>query len=259
MSAVENVEAGAADDVDANDEQSKAAGGERVEGMVRPDAVLFNGGFFHPPLTRERVVAAIAGWFPRQGKRWRPKVLNSEAPETAVAVGAAYYAQARRLGGLRVSGGSARGYYIGVQHSEARGAGEGGGRVTAVCVLPRGTEEGTRLELAEREFTVLANRPVSFTLYSTTTRHDAQGAVVQLEEEEAHRHAPLITVLRYGKRSRHVELDVRLTAHFTEVGTLELWCEAPKTGHRWRLQFQLRGAVAAEDEEAQRGRSASGG
>ena len=216
--------------------------------MARPDAVLFNGGFFHPPLARERVVAAVAGWFPEQGKRWRPKVLNNETPETAVAVGAAYYARVRHGGGgVRISGGSARGYYIGVQQS---GQGDGAGRLTAVCVLPRGTEEGTRLELGEREFTALTNRPVSFTLYSTTTRQDEQGAVVRLGEDEMHRHAPLITVLRYGKRSRHIELDVRLTAHFTEVGTLELWCEAPKTGHRWRLQFQLRGAEALEEGAA---------
>ena len=228
-------------------EQLDAPAENRTGGMIKPDAVLFNGGFFHPPLTRERIVSAIAGWFPSQGKRWQPKVLNNEEPETAVAVGAAYYAQARRGGGLRISGGSARGYYIGVQQ-----AGHGGGTgVTAVCVLPRGTEEGTRLELAEREFTVLTNRPVSFTLYSTTTRHDAQGEVVTFDEHEMHRHAPLITVLRYGKRSRHIELDVRLMAHFTEVGTLELWCEAPKTGHRWRLQFQLRGTDAQADGETQ--------
>ncbi|HEX8117052.1 MAG TPA: hypothetical protein VF521_07260, partial [Pyrinomonadaceae bacterium] len=70
----------------------------------------------------------------------------------------------------------------------------------------------------------------------------------RFSEGELHRHAPLVTVLRYGKRSRHIELDVRLTAHSTEVGTLELWCEAPKTGHRWRLQFQLRGAETLEEE-----------
>ena len=228
-------------------------------GMVRPDAVLFNGGFFLAPLTVERVVAAIAGWFPQQGKKWRPKVLTNESPDSAVAVGAASYAHVRHGNGLRISGGSARGYFIGVQHVDAqhpaRGGDDGRGeagkpRVTAVCVLPRGTEEGTKLELAEREFTVLTNRPVSFTLYSTTTRHDSQGAVVTFDEEDIHRHAPLITVLRYGKRSRQTELDVRLTTHFTEVGTLELWCESPKTGHRWRLQFQLRGVEAqAEDED----------
>ncbi|HWT03032.1 MAG TPA: Hsp70 family protein [Pyrinomonadaceae bacterium] len=218
--------------------------------MARPDAILFNGGFFHPPLARERVVAAVAGWFSQTGKRWRPKVLNNETPETAVAVGAAYYARVRRGGGIRISGGSGRGYYIGVQPS-GRGGPDDPPPMTGVCVLPRGTEEGTRLELDEREFEALTNRPVSFTLYSTTTRHDGLGAVVPLTEDEMHRHAPLVTVLRYGKRSRHLELDVRLTTHFTEVGTLELWCEAPKTGHRWRLQFQLRGADTPDEGDAE--------
>ncbi len=213
---------------------------------ARPDAILFNGGFFHPALARERLVDAVAGWFPHEGKRWRPKVLHNERPETAVAVGAAYYARVRRMGGVRVSGGSARGYYIGVQQG-GQGAAATRKRLTAVCVLPRGTEEGTRVELSGREFKALTNRPVSFTLYSTTTRQDGRGEVVRFEEGELHRHAPLVTVLRYGKRSRHIELEVSLTAHFTEVGTLELWCEAPKTGHRWRLQFQLRGAEAFEE------------
>jgi molecular chaperone DnaK (HSP70) len=225
--------------MDGGDEDSNNMEGRGT--MARPDAVLFNGGFFHPALARERLVAAVAGWFPQEARRWRPKVLHNETPETAVAEGAAYYARVRRIGGIRVSGGSARGYYIGVQ----QGAGQD--RPTAVCVLPRGTEEGTRLELSGREFTALTNRPVSFTLYSTTTRQDALGEVVRFEEGEMHRHAPLVTVLRYGKRSRHIELDVSLTAHFTEVGTLELWCEAPKTGHRWRLQFQLRGATPEEE------------
>ena len=229
--------------------EAEATGVEAQTAMARPDAILFNGGFFHPALARERLVETIAGWFPQVGKRWRPKVLRNDSPETAVAVGAAYYARVRRMGGVRVSGGSARGYYIGVQQSE-HGAGKE--QLTAVCVLPRGTEEGTRLELV-REFAALTNRPVSFTLYSTTTRQDAQGEVVRFAEGELHRHAPLVTVLRYGKRSRHIELDVRLTAHFTEVGTLELWCEAPKTGHRWRLQFQLRGAEALDEEAAEGG------
>jgi molecular chaperone DnaK (HSP70) len=228
-------------------------GADDAEGsdtMARPDAILFNGGFFHPEPARERLVAAVAGWFPQQGKRWRPKVLHNETPEAAVAVGAAYYARVRRMGGVRVSGGSARGYYIGVQQA-GHGSGANQERLTAVCVLPRATEEGTRLELCGREFAALTNRPVTFTLYSTTTRQDEQGEVVSFGEGELHRHAPLVTVLRYGKRSRHIELDVRLTTHFTEVGTLELWCEAPKTGHRWRLQFQLRGADAPDEESAE--------
>ena len=39
-------------------------------------------------------------------------------------------------------------------------------------------------------------------------------------------------------------LTIRLRASFTEVGTLELWCESRETSHRWRLQFELRGEEA---------------
>jgi hypothetical protein len=205
--------------------------------MARPDAVLFNGGFFAPEIARRRVVETLMRWFREKGNRYRPRVLNNESPEAAVAIGAAYYGDVRRTGGLRVSGGSARAYYVGVQTSAEVEA----GRVRAVCVMPRGTQEGVSLELEGREFAVLANQPVSFTLYSSTTRQDAHGDVVTLEEGEIHRHAPLITVLRYGKKSRQAELSVRLVVKFTEVGTLELWCESLKTDHRWRLQFQLRG------------------
>jgi molecular chaperone DnaK (HSP70) len=212
--------------------------------MVRPDAVLFNGGFFAPAVTRERITETLSRWFHERGKRYKPKVLSNEAPEAAVAIGAAYYAQVRRAGGLRISGGSPRAYYIAVQASAQTES----NRLQAVCIMPRGTEEGTSLELADREFTVLTNRPVSFTLYSSTTRHDQHGDVVTLDETEAHRHAPLITVLRYGKKSRQAELTVRLRVNFTEVGTLELWCESLKTEHRWRLGFQLRGAEAPDEE-----------
>jgi molecular chaperone DnaK (HSP70) len=214
--------------------------------MVRPDAVLCNGGFFATPLTRERIIEAIAHWFAGNGRAWRPKELSNKAPEHAVAVGAAYYGLVRRGGGLRVSAGAARAYYIAVQ-PDGQSPGQ---HVQAVCVMPRGTEEGTTLALPDREFRVLTNRPVSFTLYSSTTGRDAHGDVVILEQDRVHRHAPLVTVLRYGKKSRQIELPVRLTVSFTEVGTLELWCESLPTEHRWRLQFQLRGAgLEAELEE----------
>jgi DNA-K related protein/Hsp70 protein len=215
--------------------------------MIRPDAVLFNGGFFAPPITRDRIIDTVAGWFADEGEGWRPKVLSNEAPESAVAVGAAYYGHVRKSGGLRISGGSARAYYIGVQS----GVPVADGRVQAVCVLPRGTEEGTTLNLESREFMALANRPVTFTLYSSTTGHDAHGDVVALNEEEVHRHAPLITTLRFGKKSKQVELAVRLIVYFTEVGTLELWCESLKSEHRWRLLFQLRGFEPAPDMESE--------
>jgi molecular chaperone DnaK (HSP70) len=206
--------------------------------MAQPDAVLFNGGFCVPAVTRERIIAAISIWFGGSRTGWRPKLLNSEAVESAVARGAAYYGRVRRGTGLRVKAGSARTYYIGWRSDDG---------LQGICVLPAGVEEGATLPLLDREFSVLANRPVSFTLYSSRTRHDAHGEVATLDEANVDRHAPLVTLLRYGKKMRDVYLIVRIRASFTEVGTLELWCESRDTPHRWRLQFELR----AEEAQAQ--------
>ncbi len=151
---------------------------------------------------------------------------------SAVALGAAYYGRVRRGTGLRVKAGSARSYYIAMRS-------EDGGQ--AVCVLPAGADEGTTLSLSGREFAALANRPVSFNLYSSTVRHDAHGDLADLDPVQMHRHAPLVTLLRYGKKLQELELAVRLAVSFTEVGTLELWCESLNSPHRWRLQFELRG------------------
>ena len=57
-----------------------------------------------------------------------------------------------------------------------------------------------------------------------------------------------MTVFRYGRKSRHVELPVRLSVRFTELGTLELCCISTSSEHRWRLQFQVRGAVQPGEE-----------
>lgn len=224
-------------------------GSSAEQPMVRPDAVLFNGGFCVPEVTRTRILEAISIWFGGAQSGWRPKLLNNEAAESAVARGAAYYGRVRRGTGSRVKVGSARTYYIGLSLDDGRSA-DG---VRGICVLPAGVEEGTTLPLLNREFSVLANRPVSFTLYSSRTRHEAHGEVAVLDEANLHRHAPLVSLLRYGKKMRELYLTVHLRASFTEVGTLELWCESRDTAHRWRLQFELRG----EESQAQQVDTAS--
>jgi hypothetical protein len=217
-------------------------------GRREVDAVLFNGGFFTPPLARARVLDVLESWFGA-----RPVELEPERPETAVAVGAAFYGRLRHdpeaAKRLLIRAGSARAYYVGVQAPPAGSAGP-----VAVSVMPRGTQEGTSIPV-DREFSVVTNEPLAFTLYSSTQRSDPAGTVVSFTDDEVHRHAPLVTAFRFGKRSRRVPLGVRLSATFTETGTLELWCDSTSTDHRWRLSFNLRGAEAdpledaADDEE----------
>ncbi len=209
-------------------------------GMVQPDAVLFNGGFCAPAVTRERIIEALSAWFGGAHTGWRPKVLDNDSVESSVARGAAYYGQVRRGIGLRIGAGSARTYYIGLRSDDV---------LEGICVLPAGINEGTTLPLLDREFSVLANRSVSFKLFSSRTRHDALGEVVVLNEADVDHHPPLVTMLRYGRRLRERHLNVRLRASFTEVGTLELWFESRDTPHRWRLQFELRGEAELAQQQ----------
>jgi hypothetical protein len=227
-------------------ERRPLAAGESSRASVRPNAILFNGGFFAPPVARERIAQAITAW---NGSP--PRVLPVERPDAAVALGAAYYGHLRALpDAMRhalIRAGSPRSYYLGVQ-SPASGEAE----APAIAVLPRGVQEGTEVDLASRVFTVLTNRAVSFPLYSSLVRTDSAGDAVTLDGERdgLHRHAPLVSVLRYGKRSRQAEIPVHLTARFTELGTLELWLQSAATEHRWRLHFQLRGSSERDDATA---------
>jgi molecular chaperone DnaK (HSP70) len=216
--------------------------GRQVGTAVRPSAVLFNGGFFTPSIARDRVLDALGAWF-----GGRPAVLENGRPEAAVAIGAAFYARLRQhpeaARRLLIRAGSARTYYVGVASKES-------GTRTAVCVMPGGTQEGTRLEL-DRDFTVITNQPAAFTLYSSTDRSDPLGTIAAFPDaDEVQKHAPLTTALRFGKRSRREPLSVRLTTVFTETGTLELWCESRSTEHRWRLAFNLRAFEADPLAEA---------
>ncbi|MEK7405633.1 MAG: Hsp70 family protein [Acidobacteriota bacterium] len=198
--------------------------GAAAQARIRVDAILFNGGFFIPDVCRERVAAVVERWYGR-----RPLVLENRDLDLAVAVGAAYYSYARTTGsGVLVRGGLPRAYYIGA-----------GAR--CVCLVPRGTEEGTTLELDLENLQLVANRPVSFKLYSSLTRtEDALGKVVELSpEEDFHEHAPLHAVIRFGQRGERL-IPVKLGARLTEIGTLEIWCESKISDHRWRLQFELR-------------------
>jgi hypothetical protein len=212
--------------------------------LVRPEAILFNGGALTPLAIRERLVEILASWFPvAEGIPWRPTVLTNASLDLAVAYGAAYYGLVRRGQGVRIGGGSARAYYIGLGTQERVSPDS---MVSALCLVRHGMEEGEEVHLTGPEFEVLANQPVSFPLYASSTRvTDQPGAIVTLPAEQLSALPAIRTVLRFGKKVGMVKIPVQVSAKFTEVGTLELWCEARQTNHRWRLQFQLRGEGTA--------------
>lgn len=214
------------------------------------DAVLFNGGAMTPASLRARVVDQIARWQPDAGA---PRELANQLPELAVATGAAYYGLVRRGLGARIRGGTARTFYVGV--------GQVDGDETAVCLAPKGLDDGASIEL-DRDFSLVTNRPVSFKLFSSSSREDAPGDLVAVgdgladmsgDDNDLLELPPIVTVLRArGKSQVGVHLQVRIT----ELGALEIWCRATEEmtegeSGEWRLSFDMRsGGAASSDDEA---------
>src|SRR5215468_1069088 len=158
-----------------------------------PDAILFNGGFFIPEVLRERVADVVGKWVGN-----RPEIFENVDLDLAVARGAAYYSYVRATGsGVLVRGGLPRTYFIGI-------GGPHDGQISAVCLVPRGAEEGAAVEIDNEALQLVANRPVSFRLYSSLTRsEDKLGNVVEFvsDSPDLHAHSPLNAVIRFGKRA----------------------------------------------------------
>jgi molecular chaperone DnaK (HSP70) len=215
--------------------------------VSRVDAVLFNGGAMTPLSLRQRVIEQLALWQPDAPA---PRPLLSVRPELAVAEGASHYGLVRRGLGARIGGGTARSFYIGVGRSE--------GAERAVCVAPRGLEEGQSVKL-DRSFVLLTNRPVSFRLFSSTTREDLPGAIVSAGDglaatiddgSDLLELPPLVTVAR---ATGHTEVNVQIEVQTTEMGTLDLWCRqinATLGGEplRWKLSFDMRSGGVRQPE-----------
>lgn len=206
--------------------------GAKDGALPRPDAILLNGGVFNSPTLADALVDTVSALFP--GKARIP-LLAHDSLDLAVARGAAYSGLARRALGKKIGGGAPRAFYALV-------GGDAQGR-QGVCLVPRGLEEGSTLELSEREFQLTLGRPVQFQLYSTTAdRLDQAGALVGLDGDEFKALPPIHTILA-GPKGTSVGVHLRST--LSEVGTLALSCVAGD--QRWRLEFELRGAARSQD------------
>ena len=206
-----------------------------------PDFLLFNGGVMEPALLRQRLLTLVGQWFQEEAHRsinnltpeWQPTELPNPRPDLAVAIGAAYYGLVRQGAGVRVGSGSPRTYYVGVTSATATSE-----EYAAVCLLPRGTEEGTQVTLTEPEFAALTNQPVTFQIYASSTRlGDKLGEVVALDAAEVTVLPPIRTILHYGRRGVAQQLPVQLAVRLTEIGTLELWCQSKQSDHRLATRF----------------------
>jgi hypothetical protein len=94
-------------------EDDQPTGTEAGSAGGRPDGILFNGGALKPALIRDRLRQLVARWYSGDGA-WEPTVLQSVDLDLTVSRGAAYYGLVRRGLGVRIGGGAARSYYLGI-------------------------------------------------------------------------------------------------------------------------------------------------
>jgi molecular chaperone DnaK (HSP70) len=200
-------------------------------------AVLFNGGVMRADRFRTRMAEVLASW---RGDGGNVRVLAGADPDLAVARGAATYGLARRGRGVRIRGGTARAYYVGVETAAPAVPGVAP-PVKALCVAPFGMEEGSEATLPDVEFGLVVGEPASFRFFGSSVRPaDVPGTVVEgWSEGELEELPPLETTLGDGAEKGGM-VPVRLEAQVTEVGTLALWCVARDQRRRWKLEFNVR-------------------
>jgi hypothetical protein len=209
--------------------------------FVHPTAILFNGGVFKAGPLKERVLEVINSWLQQDGGAPVKELAGADL-DLSVARGAAYYGWVRQGHGIRIRGGTAHAYYVGVESAMPAVPGFDP-PVKALCVAPFGMEEGTQADIPPQEFGLVVGEPTQFRFFSSSVRRD--DAVGQLLEDALHHDeleevAPIETTLPGEPDSAGKLIPVNLQAAVTEVGTLELRC-LPKNGPgRWKLELNVR-------------------
>ena len=208
------------------------------EDAVRPTHVLFNGGVFKSNIFKNRMMELMGTWFSDAP----PQLLDgNEDLDHAVATGAAFYGASKQQGGLRIRGGTARAYYLGIETAGL--AIPGAPRpLNAFCVVPGGMEEGTELQVPGEEFGLVTGEAAHFRMFSSAVRkQDKPGDVLtSWSEEELQETDSLEAELPAAEGMEEGYVPVRFESRVTELGIFELWCVSTVTDHRWKLEFSVR-------------------
>jgi molecular chaperone DnaK (HSP70) len=199
---------------------------------ARPDAILLNGGVFNSHKLSSRLVEVVSSWWPGAPSI---RVLDHDSLELAVARGAAYYGLVRRGMGRRIGGGTAHAFYVGLDKQRA------------VCIIPRGHEEGETVDLGGRTFSLRLGRPVQFPLFTSTSERVVTSGEIIRVTDDLNSLPPIHTLLK-SNEGQVGEMPVHLRATLTPIGTLELWCVSDRSDEQWRLEFELRGTTTSQSE-----------
>ncbi|MGF1689751.1 Hsp70 family protein [Photobacterium kagoshimensis] len=211
------------------------------EDFIRPTAILFNGGVLKSQLISDRLLAIINSWLTTAGSE-EAKLLEGLDLDLAVASGASYYGSVRKGKGVRIRGGIASSYYVGIESAMPAIPGMEP-PLEALCVAPFGMEEGSHADVPSQEFGLVIGQPVQFQFFgSTVRRDDAAGTHLDWWQPEEMEELPTIQVtlpVSEGRTAGEV-VPVRLASRVTELGTLCLEAIPTDGGQKWQVEFDVR-------------------
>ena len=215
----------------------------KVQGraFLHPTAILFNGGVFKAAPLKERIVEVLNTWLKADGGQPITELAGADL-DLAVARGAAYYGWVRHGHGIRIRGGTARAYYVGVESPMPAVPGFEP-PVKALCVAPFGMEEGTQADVPPQEFALVTGEPTRFRFFASSLRRDDRvGQMLEnaANQEELEELAPIETTLSAEGDPTGRLIPVNLQAAVTEVGTLEVRCLEKGGAGRWKLELNVR-------------------
>ncbi|MGZ4981041.1 MAG: Hsp70 family protein [Methylobacter sp.] len=208
--------------------------------FLHPTAVLFNGGVLKAGTLAERLMDVLNSWLSAE-QAPEARLLTGVDLDLAVARGAAYYGYVRKGKGVRIKGGTAASYYVGIESAMLAVPGMAP-EIQALCIVPFGMEEGTQQELPDDEFGLVVGEPVRFRFFaSNTRREDKVGTRLDYWTNEELDELDEIEVTLPEEDRRPGEIiPVHLCAAVTEVGTLELQAVSQKDNGRWKIEFDVR-------------------
>jgi hypothetical protein len=209
--------------------------------FIKPTAILFNGGVLKSNLLADRLSDTINEWLINADEEFA-KQLSGLDLDLAVASGASYYGAVRRGQGVRIRGGIASSYYVGIESAMPAIPGMAP-PMEALCVAPFGMEEGSSVQVPSQEFGLVIGQPVHFQFFgSTIRREDEAGTHLDHWAPEELDELPEIQVtlpVSEGRREGEV-VPVTLASRVTELGTLHLEAIATDNGQKWHVEFDVR-------------------
>ncbi|WP_010447764.1 Hsp70 family protein [Vibrio rotiferianus] len=218
--------------------------------FIKPTAILFNGGVLKSKLLATRLEDTINEWLIEADAEMAKRLTGVDL-DLAVASGAAYYGSVRRGQGVRIRGGIASAYYVGIESAMPAIPGMAP-PMEALCVAPFGMEEGSSVDVPSQEFGLIIGQPVNFQFFgSTVRRDDLAGTHLDYWAPEELEELPEIQVtlpVSEGRREGEV-VPVTLASRVTELGTLYLEAIAADNGQKWHVEFDVREDAKSDSNE----------